>query len=84
MKDYVTGDDVLFVENKIKKLKYYPTPNELWKEMKGRFRRKAELGSILEYFLNSNMIIFDMGRIVWIWNPKESKRIFSNKGLIIL
>ena len=41
MQKYVTIDDVLFVEDKIKKLDYYPTPNELWKEMKGRFKTKT-------------------------------------------
>jgi len=86
MKDYVTGDDVEFVENKIKKLDYYPTPNELWKEMKGRFKRKCELGTIIEYFLNENKIILDKrdGTIVWIHNPKLTNRILQNPRLFIL
>ena len=86
MKDYVTAGDVLFVEDKIKSLNYYPTPNELWKELKGRkgrFNRKAELGAIIDYFLHKSMIIFDKGEIVWIWNPKFADKIFSNKSLII-
>jgi len=86
MKDYVTGEDVEFVEKKIKSLNYYPTPNELWKEMKGRFRAKNELGSILEYFMNERKIILDKidGKIIWIDNPRLTNRILRNPRLMIL
>ena len=86
MQKYVTFDDVEFVENKIKKLDYYPTPNELWKEMKGRFKIKAELGTIIEYFLNERKIILDKrdGRIIWIENSNLAKRILRNPRLMIL
>ena len=57
MKDFVTSDEVLFVEKKIKSLKYYPTPIELWKELHGKFKNKNELGSILEYFINEKYFI---------------------------
>jgi len=83
MKDYVTSDDVLFVEEKIKKLKYYPTPNELWKEMKGHFRRKNELGTIIEYFLNENKLILDKGKIVWIHNPRLTN-LLQRRGFVVL
>jgi len=86
MKDYVTSDDVFFVEDKIKALDYYPTPNELWKELKGRkgrFNRKAELGAIIEYFLHSNMAILDKGKLVWIENPLLSK-LLKKRGFVVL
>jgi len=85
MQKYVTFDDVEFVENKIKKLDYYPTPNQLWKEMKGRFKRKCELGTIIEYFLNENKIIFDKrdGTIIWIHNPKLDK-VLQKRGFVFL
>ena len=86
MQDYVTINDIEFVEKKIKSSKRYLTPNELWSELKGRFRTKAELGTILEYLLHENRIIFDNidGRIVWIWNPRNVDRILKNKSLLIL
>ena len=85
MQKYVTIDDIEFVENKIKKLNYYPTPNELWKEMKGRFKIKAELGTIIEYFLNENKIILDRrdGTIVWIDNPKLTN-LLQKRGFVVL
>ena len=86
MQKYVTIDDVEFVENKIRKLNYYPTPNELWKEMNDRFKTKAELGTIIEYFSNERKIIIDKrdGRLVWIHNPKVANRILANRSLLIL
>jgi hypothetical protein len=86
MMQYVTYEDILFVEKKIKSLKCYPTPNELWKEMRGRFKTKAELGTIIEYLLNKNRIILDNidGKIIWIWNPKLAKRILLNRSLLIV
>ena len=76
MQKYVTFDDIEFVENKIKKLDYYPTPNELWKEMKGRFKRKCELGTIIDHFLNKNKIILDKrdGKIVPLFEAVRRKR----------
>ena len=85
MEKYVTMDDILFVEKKIKSSKNYLTPNELWKLLHGYFRTKAELGTILEYFIHENRIIIDSidGRIVWIWNPKVADRILRNRSLLI-
>jgi hypothetical protein len=83
MKNYVEIKDVFFVEDKIKSLKYYPTPNELWKELKGRFRTKNELGTIIDYFLNENMIILDKGKIVLIHNPPLN-RLLKMRGYIVL
>jgi len=81
---YVTAKDVLVVKDKIKSAKNYLTPNELWKTLKGRFKTKAELGTILEYLRNENMIVFDEGQIVWISNPRASNRIWFNRSLLIL
>ena len=80
---YVELEDVQAVEDTIKKLNY-PTPNELWKALKGRFKTKNLLGGVIDYFLKENMIIIDKGRIVWIWNPEATKRIFSNRSLFLL
>lgn len=84
MRDYVTSDDVLFVEKKIKSLKYYPTPNELWKEMHNRFRTKAELGAIIELFENENKLIFDKeGKLIWIKNQRLMN-VLNTRGFVVL
>jgi len=83
MREYATSEDVLFVESKIKKSNNYPTINELWKSLHGRFKTKDELGTIIEYFLNENMILIDKGRIVWIHNPKLANLI-NKRGFFIL
>jgi len=84
MQDYVTAEDVLFVEDKIKSLPYYPTPNELWKEMNGHFRRKAELGTIIDYFLSENKVLLGKDhRLIWIKNPRLDK-LLQNRGYVFL
>jgi len=83
MKKYIDSSEVFAVENKLKKLDYYPTPNQLWKEMKGKFKSKAELGTIIEYFLNANKLILNNHKLVWIENPKLDK-LLSKRGFVVL
>jgi len=79
---YVELKNVQATEDKIKQLNY-PTPNELWEKMKGKFRTKNELGGVLDYFLKENMILFDKGRIVWIRNPKLNG-LLQQRGFFVL
>lgn len=79
---YIELKDVQAVEDKIKKLDY-PTPNELWKSLHGRFRTKNELGGVIEYFLKENMILLDKGHIVWIYNPKLNN-LLQRRGFVVL
>jgi len=82
MQQYVELKDVFKVEDKIKQMDY-PTPNELWKALKGRFKTKNELGGVIDYFLKENMVILDRGRIVWIKNPKLNK-LLHRRGFVVL
>jgi len=82
MQQYVELKDVFKVEEKIKQMDY-PTPNELWKALKGKFKTKNELGGVIDYFLKENMIILDKGHIVWIKNPKLNK-LLKTRGFVVL
>ena len=65
-------DTVLMVEDTIKKLKYYPTKNQLWRALPKSVMWQT-FNVILEYLEKSNKILIDKsGLIVWIFadNPK--------------
>jgi hypothetical protein len=84
MEKYVTSEDVLFVEKKIKTSKKDLTPSQLWKSLRGHFRTKAELGTILKYFENEKMIILDdEKKIVWIKNP-YLMNLLQTRGFVVL
>jgi len=68
-------DTVIMVEDALKGLDYYPTKNQLWRALPKMVMWQT-FGIILEYLEQSNKIIIDKGRIVWIFsNNKRIKKL---------
>jgi len=79
---YPRLDTVLMVEETIRKLKYYPTKTELWRELPKKMMYQT-FCIIIDYLISLNKIIIDKDdRIVWIWNPELVKKIIQ-KGLVL-
>jgi hypothetical protein len=78
---YPRLDTVLMVEETIRKLKYYPTKTELWKALPKKMMYQT-FQIILDYLQESNKIIIDDGKIVWIWDPEGIRKLIE-KGLVI-
>lgn len=72
-------DTVLMVEDTLKKMKYYPTKNQLWRALPKSVMWQT-FNIVLEYLKESRKIMIDKnGEIVWIFadNPKI-KSVLAN------
>ena len=71
-------DTVLMVEDTIKKLKYYPTKNQLWRALPKSVMWQT-FNVILEYLIDSRKIIIDKtGEVVWIFaDNKKIKKLLA-------
>ena len=78
---YIELKDVFAIEKKLEQLDY-PTINDLQKSLQSKYTKK-ELRSVLEYFLDENMILMDKGHIVWIHNPRLNK-LLHKRGYAVL
>ncbi len=68
---YPQLDSILMVEKIIQKIKDYPTRMELWKALPKKMQYQT-FKLILDYLERSNKIMFDKGKIVWIF-PNNKK-----------
>ena len=69
-------DSILMVEKVIQNSKDYPTRMELWKSLPKQMQYQT-FKLILEYLENSNKIMFEEDKIIWIFpnNKKLNKLI---------
>ncbi len=68
---YPQLDSILMVEKIIQEMKDYPTKMELWRALPKKMQYQT-FKLILNYLEKSNKIIFDNGKIVWIF-PNSKK-----------
>ena len=73
---YPKLDSILMVEKAIQDSKDYPTRMELWKSLPKQMQYQT-FKLILEYLENSNKIMFQDDKIIWIFanNKKLNKLI---------
>ena len=74
-------DTILMVENAIKKMKIYPSKNQLWRSLPRQVQYQT-FNEILKYLESSNKITYDKdGAIIWIFadNPKLRKLLVEAK-----
>ena len=73
---YPKLDSILMVEKSIQESEDYPTRMELWKNLPKQMQYQT-FKLILEYLENSNKIMFQDGKIIWIFanNKKLNKLI---------
>ena len=62
-----------------KNLEYYPTKTKLKRELQRKVMNK-KFNIILAYLENSNKIIIDKKRIVWIFSPELKGKYVKLKG----
>ena len=75
---YPRLDTVIMVEETIRKLDYYPTKTELWRELPKKVMYQT-FCIIIDYLLSLGKIVIDKDRIVWVWNPRLIKEIASKR-----
>ena len=75
---YPRLDTVIMVEETIRKLVYYPTKTELWRELPKKVMYQT-FCIIIDYLLSLGKIVIDKDRIVWVWNPRLIKEIASKR-----
>ena len=68
---YPQLDSILMVEKSILEMKNYPTRMELWKSLPKKMQYQT-FKLILDYLEKSNKIMFDKGKIIWIF-PNNKK-----------
>ena len=74
---YPKLDSILMVEKAIQDCKEYPTRTELWKSLPKQMQYQT-FKLILEYLENSNKIIFQENKVVWIFaNNKKLKKLID-------
>ena len=65
---YPRLDTIMMVEDTIKKLNYYPNKKELLGELPKQVQYQT-FSLIINYLQDSNKIVVDKGKIIWIFNP---------------
>ncbi|MFH1430884.1 MAG: hypothetical protein ABIG37_00240 [Nanoarchaeota archaeon] len=68
---YPQLDSILMVEKTILEMKDYPTRMELWKALPKKMQYQT-FKLILTYLEKSNKIMFDRGKVIWIF-PNNKK-----------
>ena len=68
---YPRLDSILMVEKVILEIENYPTRMELWKSLPKKMQYQT-FKLILDYLERSNKIMFDNGKIIWIF-PNNKK-----------
>ena len=68
---YPQLDSILMVEKTILEMKDYPTRMELWKILPKKMQYQT-FKLILNYLEKSNKIMFDRGKVIWIF-PNNKK-----------
>lgn len=68
---YPQLDSILTVEKVIQEMKEYPTRMQLWKSLPRKMQYQT-FKLILRYLENSNKIMFDKDKIIWIF-PNNRK-----------
>lgn len=70
-------DSILMVEDAIQKSNDYPTKMELWKSLPKKMQYQT-FKLILDYLERSNKIMFQEGKIIWIFaNSKKLNELIS-------
>lgn len=77
-----TLETVVMIEEAIKNAGYYPTKNELKKELPRKVSHQT-LNIVLSYLEKSGKIMIDKRRIVWVFSPEFFEKITSNKRLFL-
>lgn len=76
-------DTVLMVEETIRKMKEYPSRQQLWKALPKKMMYQT-FRIIIDYLEKSGKILMCKdGKIIWTWNPAAVKRIMSDPRLIV-
>lgn len=70
---YPRLDTILMVEKTIKELDIYPTRKELWQKLPKKVQYQT-FKIIIEYLQDSNKIIIEKNKIIWIFNPNLVKQ----------
>ena len=68
---YPQLDSILMVEKAIIEMKNYPTRMQLWKSLPKKMQYQT-FKLILDYLEKSNKVMFDKGKIIWIF-PNNKK-----------
>ena len=68
---YPQLDSILMVEKIIQKMRNYPTRMELWRALPRKMQYQT-FKLILNYLEKSNKIMFDKGKVIWIF-PNNKK-----------
>lgn len=79
IKKVITQNDI---EEKLKKIDYYPTLGQLVREFNDEYSTK-EIKKIIDILLEENHILINKGQIVLIWNP-ELTAYLEKHGVKIL
>ena len=75
---YPKLDSILMVEKAIQDSSDYPIRMELWKSLPKQMQYQT-FKLILEYLENSNKIMFEDGKIIWIFaNNKKLNELIQN------
>ena len=77
---YPQLDSILMVEKIIQEIKDYPTRMKLWKALPKKMQYQT-FKLILDYLERSNKIMFDKGKIIWIF-PNNKKLNELIQGVI--
>jgi len=79
---YPRLDTILMVEEAIKNTKDYFTKTQLWKSLPKQMMYQT-FSLIIDYLEYSGKIIIDKDNtIVWIWNPKLTKKVFDENLVV--
>jgi len=78
---YPRLDTVLMVEDAIKNCEEWPTKTGLWRMLPKQVMYQT-FCLILDYLADSNKIVINDGKVIWIWNP-EGVRKYLNSRLIV-
>lgn len=74
---YPKLDSILMVEKAIQDSPDYPTRTELWKSLPKQMQYQT-FKLILEYLENSNKIMFEKDKIIWIFsNSKKLNQLIA-------
>ena len=76
-----TLESILMVEKTAKKYSGMYGKYQLWKKLPKKMMYQT-FQTIIDYLEESNKIIVDNSKIIWIWNPEGIKKLIE-KGLII-
>jgi hypothetical protein len=78
---YPRLDTVLMVEEKIRKVKEYPSKRQLWLSLPKQIMYQT-FNIVLDYLEESGKIVIKDGKIIWIWNPKLVEKYVKSELIV--